>query len=56
MTKSQTSNILFIIIVIPLIVVVYLVFEVRMAALQEIQQTPISVLTTLLKNIHQYKN
>ena len=49
MTNRQTSNILFIIIVIPLMVVVYLVFEVRMAALKEIQQTPISVLTTLSK-------
>ena len=53
MTNSQTSNILFIIIVIPLIFVVYLFFELRMSSLQEkIRQTSVSMLTITLKNIH----
>ena len=56
MASRQTKLILFIIIVILLILVVYLFYELRMAAFQKIQQTPISVLTTLLKNIQQYKN
>ena len=55
MTNRQTNRILFIIIVILLILVVYLFFELRMAALQEIQQTPVPVSATLLLNNNHYK-
>ena len=57
MASRQTNIILFIIIVALLVLVVYLIFELRVIALQEkLRQSPVSILTTSPKNIHHYKH